>query len=279
MHKFCRNQAQRGFSLVEMLIAMVVFGLLATAIYQVLFSVQRTTTDTTQVGEVQQDLRLTVEQMAIDLRHAGFLAAPPAVTLAQSQRLTLVSAAGEATVRLGEDALVPAGLAETTLVAADSGALGALAGGDVLRLLRPGSLEEPLGGVLTVKQVDGDEVVLALSPLGLPVQVLSGDLLVRLPAGSPALPYAVDYALQPDGSGGWQVVRTAAGLSEGLASGLESISFGYLLTDGSELTTVAGDQRSRIVAVRLRLTAAARSVVGADRVREVETIVRLRNVL
>lgn len=62
---------KRGFTLVEVLIAMAVTALIMTAAYTAFDSQQKTTTIQTNVSDMQQNLRAALDFMARDIRLAG----------------------------------------------------------------------------------------------------------------------------------------------------------------------------------------------------------------
>ena len=63
---------ERGITLIELLIALVIFGVVIGAIYRVFSAQARAYTVQDQVVEVQQDIRGVMELMVRDLRMAGF---------------------------------------------------------------------------------------------------------------------------------------------------------------------------------------------------------------
>jgi len=67
-----RRNKQQGFSLIELLVAMAMVGIVMAAIYSTYKSQQDTYVAQEQVAEMQQNLRASLYQMARDLRMAGF---------------------------------------------------------------------------------------------------------------------------------------------------------------------------------------------------------------
>ena len=63
---------ERGITLIELLIALAIFGTMIGAIYRVFIAQARAYTVQDQVVEVQQDIRGAMELMLRDLRMAGF---------------------------------------------------------------------------------------------------------------------------------------------------------------------------------------------------------------
>jgi len=71
-HPRHRRNKQQGFSLTELLVAMVMVGIVMAAVYSTYKSQQDTYVAQEQVAEMQQNLRASLYQMARDLRMAGF---------------------------------------------------------------------------------------------------------------------------------------------------------------------------------------------------------------
>ncbi|MGD9849233.1 MAG: prepilin-type N-terminal cleavage/methylation domain-containing protein, partial [Desulfuromonas sp.] len=69
---FDLHTRQRGFTLVEVLIALAISGLLLTAVYSAFLSQQRSYLAQDQVAEVQQNIRAGIDKMVQELRMAGF---------------------------------------------------------------------------------------------------------------------------------------------------------------------------------------------------------------
>ncbi len=63
---------KKGVTLVELLIALVISGVLVTGIYQTLLSQQKTFTVQEQVVDMQQNVRATISRMMEEIRMAGF---------------------------------------------------------------------------------------------------------------------------------------------------------------------------------------------------------------
>jgi prepilin-type N-terminal cleavage/methylation domain-containing protein len=63
---------ERGMTLIELLIAMVIMGLLGAGVYQTFIGQQHTYEVQDQVVDLQQNARIAINQMVRDLRMAGF---------------------------------------------------------------------------------------------------------------------------------------------------------------------------------------------------------------
>lgn len=67
------KQRNAGFSLVELLVVTVLMGLVVTAMYGLYLSSQKNAFTSEEVVDVQQNMRIALEEMARDIRLAGFL--------------------------------------------------------------------------------------------------------------------------------------------------------------------------------------------------------------
>ena len=61
-----------GLTLIELLIALVVSGILIAALYRTVINQQKTYTVQEQVAETQQNLRVAIDQMTREIRMAGY---------------------------------------------------------------------------------------------------------------------------------------------------------------------------------------------------------------
>ena len=69
MARTCRSD-QYGFTLVEMLVAMVIFGALGTALMTTVLSANRATIVATDSNDINEEARLAINRMARELRQA-----------------------------------------------------------------------------------------------------------------------------------------------------------------------------------------------------------------
>jgi prepilin-type N-terminal cleavage/methylation domain-containing protein len=66
------SQRQKGFTLVELLVAMAIMTIVLALVVNLLSMLSRSYLVEKVVGETQQDLRRTMERMCFDIRHVGF---------------------------------------------------------------------------------------------------------------------------------------------------------------------------------------------------------------
>lgn len=64
--------SERGFTLIELMISVVIFGLISLAAFSVLVSGQQTAVQNDQTVQVQQNVRLAMDLVSRDLRMAGY---------------------------------------------------------------------------------------------------------------------------------------------------------------------------------------------------------------
>ena len=68
-----RPIGRAGFTLVELMIALTIFGVVAASMYGVYLGMQRTSNNQEEVTDLQQGLRIALEIMGRDIRMAGLL--------------------------------------------------------------------------------------------------------------------------------------------------------------------------------------------------------------
>ena len=71
-----RRSHSQGFSMIELLVAMVIMAVVTQAVLMVFTTQHRTYVGQERVVEVQQDARLVAEMVLADVRTAGLLMPP-----------------------------------------------------------------------------------------------------------------------------------------------------------------------------------------------------------
>ena len=64
---------EKGFTLIEILISIAIFGLVMGVMYSLYISMNRTTVNQTDILEVQQNVRIALDRLSRDIRMAGAL--------------------------------------------------------------------------------------------------------------------------------------------------------------------------------------------------------------
>ncbi len=288
----------RGFTLVELLVVAAITGIVAAAILSLYINVMRSTVASEEVAEVQQGMRIALEQMARDIRMSGFLVPTEnPISEARNDRITMVtSSAFNSFARIGN----PPVTTTPTFFATGSTAAVTI---NVVSDAMPRLFSENSSYVRIVRTASGDELgafkvigvnnsSLRLEPLDVPAEDVvptAGDFIVQVPSPSddPTFPNVVTYWLEDETNilrrewkaGATNDQRTAA-------INITGLRFAYLLDNGSELpdpnaapgTAVADNLLDNIVAVRIFLTGLTEErKTGESRVRELQTTVKLRN--
>lgn len=301
----------RGFSLVELLVVVTIFGVMSTVILDLYVNVLRSTTSSEEVVEVQQGLRIALDQVARDIQMAGFLI-PTAVPItdASTNQITMVTAtAFNSFARVGEigvddvDVNTPVATfteGSTSVVSinvnnADMAQL--FSNGSYVRIVNPMS-GDPVGPFL-VQSVNASS--LSLTPLAAPgvggIAVMFGDMIVQVPspADDATYPNVVTYQLEADPASAdpnmmvlsriWRTGLPALTIGNRntnqrvIATNVSGLSFEYLMDDGTVETAVVANRRDNIVGVRILLTGLTEDAkTRGSKVRELQTTVKIRNI-
>lgn len=212
---------RQGFSLVEIMVAMVIMGVVVGAVYSTFINTQRHAYTQEEVVEVQQNLRAGLDFLVKDIRMAEFLTPSDQSALVNAPAQMLVDGNGDgdfddaderpllslvsATSMHGYARITDATLTGTHLeldVAVNT--MQQFAAGDMVRGFRSASLI-PVTDIYPVAVApSGDQVILDISGGGYSAgDIQSGDLLVRMPAdaANDDFPLRIDYQLVDSVSG------------------------------------------------------------------------------
>lgn len=294
---------REGFSLVELLVVMAIMGLVVAAIYSLNQTSQRSAYTQDEVVEVQQNLRIAMDQIARDVRMSGFLIATDEAPLSAATASTLTIRSASV---LGHAARITASFSSpssTSTVQQISVALADEAdlfeSGQYVRIMRPATETQPLDRVLTVTGKDRTVPCVRVSGFNSTQDFLAGDMIVRVldanadsdddpNTNSPAHPNTISYALvdDPDSTDSDMKLlqRTATGLAaETVAMKITDLQFSYLIVDGTETSSPTATQLEDVRAVRITLSGATDATkTGQDsysgvKSRSISSVVRLRN--
>lgn len=297
-----KQPAVKGFTLVELLVVMAISGVVVMAIYSLHRTSLRSATTQDEVVELQQNLRIALDQMARDVRLAGFMVPSAQTALSSAAATSLTLRLGTVTgqvARVDGDFTSPTDAATARNVGiASAEMVDMFDSGEYVRIIRPEDGSQPLDRVLEVASKDRTVPRLVLKGFNSAREYLTGDILVRVldantdidfdpNTNSPAYPATVSYALvdDPDSADpAMQLLqRTATGLSaETVAIKVTALAFSYLLEDGTE--TNAPTDLGQIRAVRITLTGATDATKTGSaqysgvKTRRVTSVVKIRNI-
>jgi len=294
---------ERGFTLVEIMVVLVILGLATIAMYGVFEANRKSAYKQEDLVEVQQNLRIAMGQVGRDVMLAGFmLPAGQAIATAGSNSLTLQVASQRGVgVRIDIDSPFDSPADPSTDVAikvASAEMTDLLEADQYVRIIRPGDFSQPVDQVLKVQSVSRTAPSVTVRGFNASGTYRKGYMMVRvIDANSdtddnpntnpPAHPNTITYSLidDPDSADPAMFLlrREATGeTGQTLAKNITALELSYLLEDGAEVDSLpAGDSRlAEIVAVRITLTGAldaTRTASTGGATRALTNVISLRN--
>ncbi|MBE7414033.1 MAG: prepilin-type N-terminal cleavage/methylation domain-containing protein [Deltaproteobacteria bacterium] len=294
----------KGFTLVELIIAMGILGLVTAAIFSVYNTQRKVAYIETDVADVQQNLRLAVHSMLKDLRMAGFMvpdgqdpieSAMDGAGPAASDLITInTAAANGAACRVDADLTVDilSGAAFTLAVSSERD-LDGFAAGDSVRILSPGERAQPAETAYRVVSKNAAAPSITLSPQldGGTVEFKRGFIIARTGQSLPdTFPNTVRYCLGPApacapdvpcpaGNCLMRIVNNEPSEDSIVATNMGGLQFRYVL-DGSTAETAAPADLSSVRDVRITVsgeTVETAALSGSPKTREFAAISRIRN--
>ena len=290
-----------GFSLVELLIVMGMLLLVLTAVYSVYTAQQRSVVVQDDVVEVQQNLRIGMDQMTRDFRMAGYLACPSPISGGADLPVNDLGPGTSDTVTV----LIASGTSRSAVIDEKPGITSSIvtfqletpedvdkfAGEESARIVSP-----QVKGIVPAKRATGLYPILSadrvaktvtLSGLALDAAIERGDMLLTAQAAGPS---KITYCLGSATAGACQapmcpanqncLVRIENGISSTVASNMAGLQFRYLLKDFSEVDSLNASTVVNVRAVRITAsgrTSASNAVSGGAKTRQMASLVDLRN--
>jgi prepilin-type N-terminal cleavage/methylation domain-containing protein len=261
-----------GFTIIELLIVMGVIGVVITAVFGLYISTRSSAHTQEEVVEVQQSLRIAADQIARDVRLAGFMN-PAGMSPVSAATATAVSVRTSAQTgqmaRIAAPFLSPSSSNATIdAIVASEDMADFFAEGVWVRIIRPPNKTEPLNDTFKVVGVDRNVPSVTLTDfMTSGEQYNPGDIMVRVEDEGTTLPVTVSYGLNGTG-----LERNG----EILAEGITGLAFSYVLPDGETESPVAGDLQS-IRAVRFTITGLSRDKGQGQKERTVSQLATIRN--
>jgi len=295
------GMGKRGFTVVEIIVVIAIFGILMTAVYSLYLTHQRSAFTQEDIIEVQQNLRSAMDTITRDLRMAGILVPQGTNPLASGSPTSLqinTASAGGHFARVTQD-VVTTGLDNFFSTNVDSPeSVDGLVGTGVVnvRLIRPIDKSNPVGATSTYlilksttrsgPSVEVQKPGVGNFPAG--ISINKGDVIAMTgppvppttapPAGFDSIVYSLTACSDsPTLSCLARTVNQAT--PEIIASNIKSINFSYLYDDGSEDSIFPTDPTT-IRGVRVTITgetAATALLSGGPKTRQMTSIIKLRN--
>jgi len=264
-------QGHRGFTLIEILVALGIFGVALTAMYGVYRSMSRTSVGQEGVVDIQQNLRVAMDFIGDDISKAGALLPgeqnPVSAATATSITLQFASEMHNFAMLAGADQFVPANaVGQIAFNVAMPYMASSFKAGDIVHLIRPEDGSQPLNTDLTVAAVDPTVPNVTLQGFTNTdeVKCMAGDMLMRGSAGNAFT--TVTWTL----NGTDLTKSTNGGAAEIVAQNITNLVFSYVND-----TTVSPPETS---AVQVQLTGTAiNQPDGQPRQRSLQATYYLRN--
>lgn len=293
---------EKGFTLIEVLMVMVIMGLVTLAIHSLYQNTQKHAYTQNNVVDLQQNLRIAMDRLTTDIQMAGFLvpATTTGITSApnflcrdlnsdgdcadvnESSTLSLQSASPSIVVaRLGSnltvsspgtDEMVFTVVTEEMVDLFESGV-----SGDMVRVIRSPDHVERIPREFRISSKNRTANTLTLKGfVGTDnTEYIAGDLIVKHTGGTH--PESLSYTLQIDG----QLLRNDGTGADVIAEGISDVELRYILDDGSESTTVTGpplDPYDKIRGIRVTLTGSSFDFLNSnDKSRQLTKMIAMRN--
>jgi len=299
----------RGFTLVELLVVIGIFGVIMGAVYSIYLTHLRNAYSQEELIDVQQNLRTAMDFITRDLRMAGVLVPRGDINpLGDKKRvftnqstavwINTASATGQF-ARINKDKETAAFSNYSTTVDSPEAIDGFIGTGTrYVRIIRPNNWSYPMtamGPYLEIESTTRDQGSIVMKPNGggtfspgIPIK--RGDVIAAV--GSPPPPQTIPptdydsvvYALGPCASPSPVkcLTRTVngSGTPEIIAGNIESIRFGYLHDDNSEDNNPDDRSVKTIRSVRVTINGKTSSTVALSngpKTRQITSVIKLRN--
>lgn len=305
---------RRGFTLVELLVVMGIFGIIMGAVYSIYLTHQKNAYSQEELVDVQQNLRTAMDRITRDLKMAGTLVplgTNPLGTLSNystSIQINTASATGRF-ARITRTTDISGFTNFSTAVDAsdptvDSADALAGTGTTTVRIIRPIGMSNPVADA-SLKLAGKDDSCLSVvtyKPLTFKrpdsstftsgITITKGDLIAAVGPHTPSIPDprldTITYSLAPCDSTSTQrcLQRQVNGTAEIIAGPFSSLRFSYLYSDATpenytpDNTNANPGSVAAIRGVRITLAGATTTTVrlsGGAKTRQITSVVTIRN--
>lgn len=263
-----------GFTILELLVVMVIFGIFMSAVYSLYITHLRTALSREEVIDVQQNVRIAMDRITRDVRTAGFLSTST-VENTMSNYSTINIPVGSAegvyvTISGNVNATFDGFLASPTDVLTNI-----KPGIDTVNIVRPNISTELIGTVFNVLSSSSVSGHMRIAPAATKLKV--GDMICKNPS---TILYRVD---RNDTIQGCDKAPCLRRNGEIIAQGINNIYFEYFLdnSNSTPVTNVSDSSvSSKVSAIRVTVIGQTSKKVGIDntiRKRELKSLIKLRN--
>jgi len=226
----CLARNTRGFTLVEILVVLAVFGIIMGAVYSLYITNQRAAYTSDETVEVQQNLRIAMDAITKDLRMAGMLVDPLAAPPISVGTDDVNKGPKDLTQTLGQNPQVPGSDAVTINIASVSGVYARMAAdmssgssslsiakpsttqpqqaadirsfavGDVVRIINPfDNAPIDAGATFTIQAIDPDASTITFATAVVD-GARAGYVVAKVGGGGTPNPNTVRYAVVKNGT-------------------------------------------------------------------------------
>lgn len=293
----CVEPDSRGFTLVELMVVIGIFGIIMGAVYSVYLTHMKNAYSQEELLDVQQNLRTAMDMITRDLRMAGVLLPnnvnPLPSTTVDSLQINTASAPGKI-ARIAESKDTSASPTFSILVDSAEAVDGLLANDTkTVRIIRPFDRSNPVSAmdtylILDTQTTNRDTKTVAMKRPSndfVPgTTLVAGDIIAATgppvppgtdpPAGHDTIVYELDPCPDsPNQNCLWRTVNQAAPAI--IAGPVSALRLNYLYTNGTEDNP---EDEDTIRAVRVTITAETpESAPGGARSRQLTSLISIRN--
>lgn len=273
-------QAQAGFSLVEILVAMVLLGGIMTAIFNLYLGTERNADTQDRIVDVQQNVRFAMDQVVRDIRMAGFampmadnaITAGPSNPTAVNPFTMRTGSSSDKVLRVKADFTSPGSAATVQTISIDSEEMSSLfAKDDLVRIIRRDTQHERIAGAVLTFTDDPTGTSVKLKGFTEATEFKEGDLIVHTVAGA-TNPMEFSYWLENG-----EIRRSInGGAPRVLGQGISGFQLSYLFGQEDEAASLDASTLDDVRAVRVTIVGEANTRDGVKS-RTVSSVVQLRN--
>lgn len=271
-----RNR-QSGFTLVELLVVIALFGIFAGAVYALYIAHMKTVLSREEVLDVQQNVRIAMDRLTRDMRMAGFLVSPAIdKSLSNYSTVSIRTASADSTF-----ASINSVIQNDEISAVPAAAIANYTPGDTVTIIRP-STKAQLGAVFSVLSLSTDTGRMKITPAAPADELRVGDMVCKATGYPDQIRYRIDRS---NTSQGCNISPCLTRNSEIIAQGINQIRFDYFLdgandTPRTDASILSDEDIAKITAIRVTVTGqTSRRSDPADtlKTRELKSLVKLRN--